>query len=672
MKKIIPTFHPSTANIFPIEGIKSTILTSDVLDMSRDAPEGQPSPPAKVSKRAWEGLTPPLSEWILDAISSMGFRQMTPVQASTIPLFMGNKDVVVEAVTGSGKTLSFVLPLIEKLLRADDRPRKNHIAGIIISPTRELASQIFTVLESLLAFHPPSAAHLERRDEDEMDTDNTPAASSVAPKIVAQLLLGGNTTPAQDLAAFLARSPSLIVATPGRLLELLSSQHVHCTQSSFEMLVMDEADRLLDLGFSDTLRKILNRLPKQRRTGLFSASMSEALDQLIRVGLRNPVKIAVRVKSSTGALDKKTPASLQLSYIACPAPQKIPAMMQLLEKLDPRPQKTVCYLSTCAGVDYWSRILPSLLPTGFSLVSLHGKQPAAIRDRNFNRFTSSVSSTVLLTTDVAARGLDIPLVDLVVQLDPPSDPKTFVHRCGRAARAGRKGLAVTFLTTGTEESYVPFLALRQTPIAPLESPSISVSPEDITHTTTTIRALAMADRALHDRAQRAFVSWVRSYSKHAAASIFKISELDWADLAESWGLLRLPKMPEARSWTGDRGLNLGLGGYLPEVKYKDPEREKLRIAEMGKPREHRVVEKEGDRKEKAWSRKKDAKSSREERREKRHDKRDKERRSKMTDEQKKEEKAMLDLVGEVRRRNLAGQSTKTPVVEKDDWEGFED
>jgi ATP-dependent RNA helicase DDX55/SPB4 len=131
---------------------------------------------------------------------------------------------------------------------------------------------------------------------------------STVSKIIPQLLLGGTTSPAEDLSTFLKRSPNVLVATPGRLLELLSSPHVHCPQSSFEMLILDEADRLLDLGFKEDLQKILGRLPKQRRTGLFSASVSEAVDQIIRVGLRNPVKVTVKVRSASGIEEKRTPA----------------------------------------------------------------------------------------------------------------------------------------------------------------------------------------------------------------------------------------------------------------------------------------------------------------------------------------------------------------------------
>lgn len=173
-----------------------------------------------------------------------------------------------------------------------------------LTPIRELASQIYKVLLSLLEFHPASAAAINPSEDDAPRKKQ----SSSTYKVVPQLLLGGATSPAEDLSNFLKRSPNLLVSTPGRLLELLSSPHVHCPQSSFEMLVLDEADRLLDLGFKNDLQNILRRLPKQRRTGLFSASVSEAVDQIVRVGLRNPVKVIVKVKGSSGALDKRTPA----------------------------------------------------------------------------------------------------------------------------------------------------------------------------------------------------------------------------------------------------------------------------------------------------------------------------------------------------------------------------
>ena len=145
-------------------------------------------------------------------------------------------------------------------------------------------------------------------EDDDEPTQTENRSPSVGPRIVAQLLVGGDISTSQDLTIFLKSSPSLLVATPGRLLELLSSPHVKCPQSSFEVLVLDEADRLLDLGFREDLQKILTRLPKQRRTGLFSASVSEAVGEIVRVGLRNPVKIAVKVKGVDGGQDRSTPS----------------------------------------------------------------------------------------------------------------------------------------------------------------------------------------------------------------------------------------------------------------------------------------------------------------------------------------------------------------------------
>lgn len=171
--------------------------------------------------------------------------------------------------------------------------------------SRELATQIYGVLRSLLAFHGPSAVAMDPSDED-ADEPADPNDHRIL-KVIPQLLVGGDVTPAQDISYFLKNSPNLLISTPGRLLELLQSPHVHCPQSSFEVLVLDEADRLLDLGFKNDLQRILGRLPKQRRTGLFSASVSEAVDQIIRVGLRNPVKVAVKVKSTKGVEDRRTP-----------------------------------------------------------------------------------------------------------------------------------------------------------------------------------------------------------------------------------------------------------------------------------------------------------------------------------------------------------------------------
>ncbi|KAH4351002.1 ATP-dependent rRNA helicase SPB4 [Parastagonospora nodorum] len=632
------------------------------------------APQTKID-RSFSALTPALSEWIIDAVDAMGFVKTTPVQHAAIPMFMKNSDVVVEAVTGSGKTLAFLIPIVERLLREDAPTKKHHVGAIIISPTRELATQIHTVLSSLLKFHAPSAAMLEPDDEDtDMEDADTPPKPTFPPgtlKAVPQLLLGGSVTPAQDLSAFLKKSPNILIGTPGRLLELLRSPHVHCPQSSFDALVMDEADRLLDLGFKEDLQKIISRLPKQRRTGLFSASMSEAVDQLIRVGLRNPVRIAVKVKArATGEdgkiEDKRTPASLQMSYLVTPPSHKIPAMKKILSSLQPQPQKSILYLSTCFSVDCFQHVLPEVLQ-GYDIVPLHGKHPDKVRRKNFNKFVDSVTPSILLTTDVAARGLDIPSVDLVFQLDPPSDPKTFIHRCGRAGRAGRRGLAVTFLNPGREEDYIEFLQVRQTPISPLTTPEITVTDEDAKAVTSKIRKKVREDRALFDKAQRGFVSWVRAYSKHTASSIFRIDDLDWTELGNAWGLLTLPGMPELKKWQGDKRLGIELD--LATYAYKDKAREKLRLEELEREKEEGTKKKQHkkeDREKSAWTEQKESKATKEVRREKKKSKREHERLAKMTDEERKEEDRVQAMIEQMRKK-VAKQE-----AEDADFEGFSD
>ncbi|KAK1836049.1 hypothetical protein QBC39DRAFT_422969 [Podospora conica] len=631
---------------------------------------------ARKAPRSWDALTPPLAQWILDYMSSMGFANPTPVQKSCLEIFRGNKDVVVEAVTGSGKTLAFLIPVVERLLKCDEPAKRHHVQAIIISPTRELATQIYNVLLALIKFHGPSSELLQYSKSDE----KRPATTETA--IVPQLLVGGTTKAAEDLSAFLRLSPNLLIATPGRLAELLSSPYVKAPASSFEVLIMDEADRLLDLGFSQELTRILGYLPKQRRTGLFSASLSEAVERLILVGMLYPHKITVRVKSlrDGGVIqERKTPMSLQMSYLVTPASQKTPALCQLLEKLDPRPQRSIVFFSTCFAVKYFTRVLSSVLPPGFNLVSLHGKLEPQVREKNFERFVNATTPTILLTTDIAARGLDIPQVDLVVQHDPPTDTKVFIHRCGRAGRAGRRGLAVVLLHPGREEGYVQLLDVRQTPITPLERPAITLSDADADRAAARLRAEALADREVYQLAQRAFVSWTRSYLEHQATSIFRVGDLDWLDLAKGWGLLELPKMPELRG-RADIDRTLGLGIDMEAVAFRDKAREKKRQEELAEWKAAKAVKAEAGgpeaeaadrdlkrKKNEAWSGKAENEDTKLARREKKRRKREAQRASEMTEREKEEQKKLEEMISQVRAQNLA----KAQQGSDDEFEGFD-
>ncbi|TGZ83185.1 ATP-dependent rRNA helicase spb4 [Ascodesmis nigricans] len=611
-----------------------------------------PAPQTKApdSQRLWSSLDPPLSPWVLDALASMGFEKMTPVQASTIPLFMGNKDVVVEAVTGSGKTLAFLIPVIERIMRAQEMLKKGHVAAVVVSPTRELASQIYNVLQSLLAFHGPSATAAADSSVPLSEVDKS------VPRIQPLLLLGGTTSPAHDLKNFLEQSPNVLIGTPGRLNDLLSSPHVHCSNDSFEALVLDEADRLLDLGFKDTLTRIIARLPKQRRTGLFSATISEALvGSLIRAGLRNPVKIVVKVRGDHGTADavteKRTPASLKMSYIIANSTTRLALLRKLLDT--ETPQKTIIYFSNCASVDYYAPLFPRIINDRngrYAIVSLHGKLSSTVRARNFKKFVETATPCILLTTDLAARGLDVPAVDMVIQIDAPTDPKAFLHRCGRAGRAGRRGLAVIFLSPGCEEDYLPFLAVRKTPVTPHEITADAVTEEDVKGMVKRMREFVLTDRGMYEKGTKAFVSHVRAYSKHQTPSIFRIQEVDWSELVEAFALIRLPKMPELKG----KDITLDVDVNMDTYAYKDKIRETQRQAELANPTPKLTKTKEQveeqRKKNSAWSGKIEAQETKAAKKERKRKRKELEREAKMAPEEKAKEEEWKELVEMVKKQ----------------------
>ncbi|GAA5946959.1 hypothetical protein JCM3765_002092 [Sporobolomyces pararoseus] len=564
---------------------------------------------------AWSKINPPLTPWVSAVIRDMGFEQMTPVQASTIPLFMQHKDVVVEAVTGSGKTLAFVISVLEKLLRRDKPLGKREIGAIIISPTRELAVQIHSVFNQFISAQPTSESSADPSDP---STSTTPAAPTrtIAPPL---LLIGGNSLQA-DKQAFFESGADILIGTPGRLEEfLLGSSSVAMGKKGksggarkengvgvgdtrgLEVLVMDEADRLLDLGFTPTLTRLLDHFPKQRRTGLFSATMSDALSQLVRVGLRNPVRVVVKVeaknqkgKAKAEEGDRKIPTLLQNGYVVCSTAERMAMLIRILKQeafvTDGEDvagaRKFIVYFATCACVDYFFKVLsalPSLTSAGFSLHSLHGQQSPNRRSFTYTNFTSLPATTpgILLCTDVAARGLDLPDVDVVIQVDPPVDPRVFGHRVGRTARAGRTGKAVVLLNKGREEGYVEFLNVRKIPLQPLKYGSSTPIEEEAQKTLEEMRKAILTDRDLHDRGLKAFVSSIRSYSKHEASYLFRLQDLDLVGLAQSFGLLKMPKMPELKGNQKDvkerwNDAEIDWDAYA----YADKTREKQRKTEL--------------------------------------------------------------------------------------------
>ena len=329
-----------------------------------------------------------LSKASLATLERLQFHQMTPVQAATIPLFFQRKDVAAEAVTGSGKTLAFLIPVLETLYRLASPLTKHQIGALIVSPTRELAAQISEVLAEFL-----------------QDSDGS---------LTSQLFIGGNKVE-KDIERFEEHGGNIVIGTPGRLEDLLLGKSVGITQGlnkfvsglkSVEMLILDEADRLLSLGFEAALNTILGFCPKQRRTGLFSATQTSEVSSLIRAGLRNPAVVVVK-DGARPESNQRTPSSLENFYVLCEAQTKLSVLLDLLKSR--QSEKVMVFAATCACVDYFSLLLKHLLGAEVMLFSIHGKMKKK-RQKIFNQFRKSKSG-ILICTDVMARGVDIPDVD---------------------------------------------------------------------------------------------------------------------------------------------------------------------------------------------------------------------------------------------------------------------
>ncbi|XP_012061748.1 PREDICTED: probable ATP-dependent RNA helicase DDX55 homolog [Atta cephalotes] len=454
----------------------------------------------------WEKLDVRLSDSVLETLKQLGFFNMTPVQVACIPLLLNGKDVAAEAVTGSGKTLAFLIPLLEMLQKRNEKWKTMEVGAIIVSPTRELAIQISEILEEFLKRIP----------------------------LLKQVLLVGGVTLQKD-AEKLKKGANIIVATPGRLKDILSNYiNLGLCIKSLEFLVLDEADRLLDLGFSATLDSILSYLPRLRRTGLFSATQTKELEQLIRAGLRNPALIVVKEKSNVS-----TPVNLKNSFTIVQPEYKLPVMIDFIRSVGFK-TKYMIFLPTCASVDYFNRVIQTLLPS-INVFALHGKMKSK-RYKVFDKFRYAENG-ILICTDVMARGIDISEIDWVLQYDPPSTASSFVHRCGRTARIGNEGNALLFLLE-TESAYVDFIKRNQK--VELRQMERDLNEETVDECLQCMRRMQQKDRLMFDKANRAFVSYVQAYNKHECNLILQLKDIDLGKLAMGFGLLRMPKMPELK------------------------------------------------------------------------------------------------------------------------------
>ena len=351
------------------------------------------------------GLAEPISR----ALKEENYLTPTPIQAQTIPLAMTGRDVVGIAQTGTGKTAAFALPILHRILENRIRPQPKTCRVLVLSPTRELSGQI---LDSFNAY----GRHI---------------------RLSSALAIGG--VPMGRQVRSVMQGVEVMVATPGRLLDLVQSNGLKLNQVEF--LVLDEADRMLDMGFINDIRKIVAKLPIKRQTLFFSATMPKDIAELAEAMLRDPARVAVTPVAST--VERITQRIIQVDFAA-----KSGVLAQLL-KQEPV-DRALIFTRTKHGAD---KVVKTLERAGISANAIHGNKSQNHRERVLAAFRTGEIRT-LVATDIAARGIDVDGISHVVNFDLPNIPETYVHRIGRTARAGAEGVAISLIAGAEEMGYL--------------------------------------------------------------------------------------------------------------------------------------------------------------------------------------------------------------------------
>lgn len=365
-----------------------------------------------------------LSESLLESIDAMGFDQATPIQEQAIPAILSGKDLIASAQTGTGKTAAFLLPIIEQIIKM---PETDSIKALIIVPTRELAVQIQQNMEGMSYFT---------------------SISSVA-------IYGGRdgtsyTSEKQALSA----GVDVVIGTPGRIISHSNMPYVDWSKVRF--LVLDEADRMLDMGFNDDIMRIISNLPEDRQSLLFSATMPDKMRQLARKLLKKPVEINISVS-------KPTEKIVQLAYVVYDS-QKIPLAKHILKQHDF--QSVLVFCSTKQSVKDLARELKG---AKLSVQEIHSDLEQERRESVLSDFKQH-KIKILVATDILSRGIDIEDIQMVLNFDVPPDAEDYIHRIGRTARAESDGLAYTFINPKDQSRFLSIEELIEKPIEKVKMP----------------------------------------------------------------------------------------------------------------------------------------------------------------------------------------------------------
>ncbi|KAL9575954.1 MAG: hypothetical protein Q9212_007526, partial [Teloschistes hypoglaucus] len=460
--------------------------------------------PKEVATAAFDDL--PLSRPTASGLETSHFKSLTEIQQQAIPLALKGSDILGAAKTGSGKTLAFLIPVLDNLYRKR-WTELDGLGALILSPTRELAIQIFEVLRKIGRYHTFSAG----------------------------LVIGGKSL--QEERERLGRM-NILVCTPGRML-----QHMDQTAAfeidNLQMLVLDEADRILDMGFQGTVDAIVEHLPRKRQTLLFSATQTKKVSDLARLSLRDPEYVSVHEAAKSA-----TPATLQQNYIVTPLPEKLNTLWSFIRAN--LKSKILVFLSSGKQVRFVYEGFRHMQP-GIPLLHLHGRQKQTARLDITTKF-SATKTSCLFATDVVARGLDFPSVDWVIQLDCPEDADTYIHRVGRTARYEQNGRAVLFLDPSEEDGMLKRLEQKKVTVE-----KINVRQKKQQDVKSQLQNMCFKDPELKYLGQKAFISYVKSIHLQKDKEVFKLDQLALEEFSVSLGL---PGAPKIKFLKGDNAKSL--------------------------------------------------------------------------------------------------------------------
>ncbi|XP_078142093.1 ATP-dependent RNA helicase DDX18 isoform X2 [Centroberyx gerrardi] len=498
-------------------------------DEEEDGPELPTGLTGAFEDTSFASLAELVSENTLKGVKEMGFEHMTEIQHKSIRPLLEGRDVLAAAKTGSGKTLAFLIPSIELIYKLKFMPR-NGTGVVILSPTRELAMQTYGVMKELMTHHVHTYG----------------------------LIMGGSNRSAE--AQRLANGVNILVATPGRLLDHLQNTPGFMFKN-LQCLIIDEADRILEVGFEEELKQIIKLLPKKRQTMLFSATQTRKVEDLARISLKKePLYVGVDDNKDNATVD-----GLEQGYVVCPSEKRFLLLFTFLKKN--RKKKLMVFFSSCMSVKFHYELLNYIdLP----VMAIHGKQKQTKRTTTFFQFCNA-DSGILLCTDVAARGLDIPEVDWIVQYDPPDDPKEYIHRVGRTAR-GINGRGHALLILRPEElGFLRFLKQAKVPLSEFE-----FSWSKISDIQSQLEKLIEKNYYLHKSAQEAYKSYVRAYDSHSLKQIYSVNTLNLPMVVLSFGFKVPPYVDlNVHSSKGVKMQKRGGGGGFGYQKSKNAHKSKI-------------------------------------------------------------------------------------------------